>query len=503
MSAVRCRFILLGIMFSMCILYLIIEYIHLYPDGTLLRLSLYDISDETNAKNTSNVSISLKQFLKQYNISTLIKRLREIEASIYFEKIAMEHTDINPFYYTDRSPHYYDGKFNLSPGKTCKILRCAYHCTAHSIIAKAQFNEWTLRINQSRLNNETLHFLNILQSKYDIYTDLYKRFVGNIRDYRSPYIKPINLYFNGNSHMKQLLQGTVCLMEDIEINVFNNTYNKAVYSYYPTIETLNKSDSYNYDYNQTLCGDYAYPWTDNIKPWSHGANVCERSLDRNGMIISEKNRNFIMKQRMGSNIKNCESKSLYMQFQDKSRIFFRFNHWEKDKRMQTTIKSVNEFIKSNAAAFREFDDNASYLNEYVVRNLDLIVFNVGNYPKYNIEKHLFNDLKALNHFDKPIILLSTWWNCCGDELPFVFRNDELLNKLYEDYPNLIVLNLFRRNTKKLLRWNETLEPFHYDKYRWILAEGEPEGHMCQPGVPEHHILALTELINLLIEIYDL
>ena len=500
-SGITIKCVSLTIIFLMCSAYVITEYIYLYPTVDLQSIMITKATNNTY-KSEENISInnsneinqhnmSLNMFLKKYNISILIRYLREIESSIYFENITNKHPDINQIYLTDKSPHYYNGEFDLSPGKTCKVLRCAYHCTSHSIVDKAQFNEWTLRINQTQLNKDTLEFLNTLQTRYNIYTNLYIKFINNLFLYQSPYIKPINIYYHGNSHLKQIHQGTVCLMEYIEINLFNNTFNKAIHSYHPTIEKLNGSIPVEYDFNNTLCGQY---------PNIIDKFPCQRDIERNGIFISQDNKDSIFNQRVRENIKMCESKRLYSQFADKSRIFYRFNHAERDKRMIKTINLVKHFIKKKKRAFNEFNDNNTLL-DHEIKNLDVIVFNVGNKPRYNIDKLLLNDLQALHHLNKPIILLSTWWDWSHDEVPKIYEDKPRLEQLYKDYPNLIVINLYRRNHVKLLKWNKESLPFHYGKYRWILAEGEPTGHMCQPGVPEHNILAITELINLLIRIY--
>ena len=480
----------LGVIFFLSVLYVVIEYIWSYPNTAA---SSYKSAKSAN-KSDKNC---LKMFLMQHNRSTLIKYIREIESSIYFEKISNQHKDINPLYYTDKSPHYYNGEFDLNRGKTCKVLRCAYHCTSHSIIQKAQLNEWTLRINQTQLNKDTLEFLNTLQTKYNIYTNLYQKFISNLKIHNSPYIKPLNIYSFGNSHLKQLIEGTICLMEDIEVNTFREPYNKAILSFYPRHGRLYDSKpQYPYDYNNTICGQYP----NDLDISSYG--ICNRGIDGNGIIINDYNQNLIFKQRLKNNLKFCDNKLLYIKFADQTRHFYHYQFKKSNKNMKRNTNELINFIEHNPGAFKDFKDDREYLENYI-KNQDIIIFNVGSKPIYDIDEHLLQDLKFMNHLNKPILLLSQWWDWRHDNVPSIYRNKTRLDKLYKDYPNLIVINYYERNRIKLLKWNKTSLPFHYGKYRWILAEGEPNGHMCQPGVPEHHILALTELINLIIHVYNM
>eukprot|EP01084_Bolivina_argentea_P286995 492414_1 len=444
------------------------------------------IPSASPANKAYNIS-TLSEFLKQYNISTLMKYIRQIESSIYFQKIADNNSDINDLYWTGKSPHFYDGPFNLNPGKTCKVLQYNYHCAPHSIIENAQFDEWTLRINETKLDIETKLFLNILQRQYNFYTNVYQKFIQNLKRYNSPYMRPINAFYFGNSHIKQIVQGLFCLMDDVEINLFHKGYNKAVSSFYPKIVKLNNSLPHQYSYNDTVCAE-----DPKMSKW--------RDFDRNGFVanLSEKGRidKLLNKQFIAANVEQCRAGWLYSKLTDGTNIYLHNNHMNKNKRLRKFIEVTLNNIETQ-------QDMKLKKNE--IRNImmdqDIIIFNIGNRPVYDFYNDLMKDLEYINHLNKPVLFLGQWYDWFLQEQPLDYGNSTFLRNLERKYPNLIFINLYGRNHEKLFQWNETLTPFHYGKYRWIIAEGEPDGHLCQPGVPEHHTLAMTELINLLLHIY--
>ena len=122
------------------------------------------------------------------------------------------------------------------------------------------------------------------------------------------------------------------------------------------------------------------------------------------------------------------------------------------------------------------------LNVSMALDFDVILFNVGNTPVYNLQ-NLKRDLYKLNHLNKPVILLSTFHN-----------TSELNEAFYEKHPNLIYVDLHKRIYSKL--WKNTKND---DTLKYLLAGESVDApkHFCQPGIVEHLTLALVELINLL------
>eukprot|EP01084_Bolivina_argentea_P120743 214068_1 len=461
------------------LVFLIVKEIYTSIDISIDQIDVVNNNTVRDHMNDHLLDQDLAAYLRRSrsNLSTWIQHIRSIEDAIYFDNINIRNTtNINPLFHSGTSPHFYGGNFSFEIGKTCKLLRHAYHCTPNAIINKAQLNEWTLRINESLLSSETSFFLKKLQS-YNIYRDVYSKFVSNLKRFRSPYIKPINIYFFGNSHMKQIVQGQFCLMDDIEININGHSYNKMINFVIPTIsKKYNLSAKAYYDYNTTFCYD--------IPNWK---SFHWRSSNDNGPGNDYQQYVYELYNRsIKENIKHCHGGYIYSQLNDKTNLTMHFNHRKRNKQIMKML----------------YNDKMVHGFKRIKKEFDIIVFNVGNEPAYQFETDLFyHDLEQLNHLNKPVLMVSPWWDWFKNEHELIMDNKTFINQLYEKYPNLIWINYYKRHHLKLIKYDNEVDR-HYGKYRWILSEGEPWGHFCQPGVVEHYIVALTELINLLLTLYQ-
>ena len=181
----------------------------------------------------------------------MIKYIRNIESNIWFERISNDDKNLNALYHTGKSPHFYDGQFSWN--KTCKHLKFAYWCPANISIEKGKLNEWTLRINEKYLDQDTLKFLHKLQSEYSLYNNVYSKLIKNIESFKSPFIKKkLNILFWGNSHLRQIFEGLQCIIDDIEYNIFDHDINELINIYIPKRHHLNEGMYINFSYDHTF-----------------------------------------------------------------------------------------------------------------------------------------------------------------------------------------------------------------------------------------------------------
>ena len=134
--------------------------------------------------------------------------------------------------------------------------------------------------------------------------------------------------------------------------------------------------------------------------------------------------------------------------------------------------------QSNKSLYRESRER---FNRSV---FDVIVFNEGNGPPYDFEEKLEGDLSAMQHTEKPVILLRTWW-----ERYFRYLDDQnKIGNLTAKHPNLLYVNAARKYSKYQ---SEDTEAFI------ALKEGGSKywGHFAQPGVPEHYAMDILHLID--------
>ena len=110
-------------------------------------------------------------------------------------------------------------------------------------------------------------------------------------------------------------------------------------------------------------------------------------------------------------------------------------------------------------------------------------YNTSNGPPYDFEAKLEGDLSAMQHTEKPLILLRTWW-----EKDFRYLGDQnKIGNLTAKYPNLIYIETYKKYSKYM----------DDDPATWIeLKEGQKYwGHFAQPGIPEHYSLDMLHLID--------
>ena len=384
-----------------------------------------------------------------YSQMEIIQFIREIEANIFLvTPEILSSQNWSSSYSTGFSPHYYNGNYSLH--KTCKHLYFNYLCLPNNIHNIVE-NRWTFKINESNLNQNTTVFLKILQNN-SLYTNTYQQYMNNINHLKSPYIiNKVKIGYFGNSFIRQIIEGYHCLIDNI---TNNNAQQNVIYEYHPVIQyinnkTMNYSNSHNYD--ELLCDAVIY--NQRLK-WNDRRG--------NGLNLNQSVLNMIKKYKLQSNIQNCRDDSLVTTFVDQSKLFYQFMHFEQNK----TLYNYYTKLKEHCNDINAFND------------IDILIFNPGNDPHYELS-NLKDDLNKLNFTDKPIIFLTQWrMRPKINPLP-----KELMDKMYKEYDNLI--------------WIDWPKKFKYFKrgYSSSLADGL---HPCMPGIPDHGMLLLNNLINTLL-----
>eukprot|EP01083_Nonionella_stella_P092621 259321_1 len=446
------------------------------------------ISTRNRLNNINDpINMSLEEYLSQYNHSTIVRFIRNIENKIYFDRIS-NRNNTNKYFWSDASPHYYDGPFDLNPGKTCKVIRRSYFCVPHAAVQHAHVDEWSLFLDDTDLDTNTKQFLFTLQTKYNFYTNVYNKFQNNLHQYSSPFMKPTNAYIFGNSHIKQLTQSLSCLMDDVAINIFNHSHNTATNIFYPDIQKINESLPDTYDYNDTLCGEWF---------WSGGPQKHIRNKTHNGLGGFPLNATTLAKNREDKNIAVCSGQRLHVQYKDGSTLYYHFNHighMEHNITMSTMVQESIEHVARN----QRLNEAELYEAQHVLNSggLDVIVFNIGNHPWYDWENNLENDLRALNHSNKFVLFLSEWWDRAYSTKPLKYYASSR-RSFDEKYPNVIWIDLMKRNTLKMLKWRKRMRDFGKEQSMVCETSDHHTAHLCLPGAPDHHTLEIIELINLL------
>ena len=186
---------------TMTVLLLPIQFIN--DDGQVLTVRETPLN-QTKVVNYSNSPLDVLSFLQQYNKSTLIEFIRNIESNILFERIDSDNPNLNLLYYTGISPHFYNGPFSVE--KTCKHVRFSYLCPANITTEKGKIDEWTLKINGQNLSDDDKQFLHQLQTKYNFYTNLHEKIIQNANDQKLFKKRKMNILLYGNSHLRQIFE---------------------------------------------------------------------------------------------------------------------------------------------------------------------------------------------------------------------------------------------------------------------------------------------------------
>eukprot|EP01083_Nonionella_stella_P032110 87863_1 len=149
-------------------------------------------------------------------------------------------------------------------------------------------------------------------------------------------------------------------------------------------------------------------------------------------------------------IPGCNDSKLYVAFSDKSNDTYLMMHGEKNKTFQNYIQNNDRYIESSQ-----------------ISDLGILIFNLGNGPRYNYSKYFDSDIKYLNLQNKSIIFMNFWFDW-GDR----FDRDDLLNVIKIDW-----------------------------RYRFMGIRNKTNviigPHYCMPGLPDHAMLSINHLINLL------
>ena len=409
-----------------------------------IHIALYQQQIDVAAAKTEPIAST------NHNIAHYISLIREIEANVIFTN--SNSTKWNELYWSGYSPHHYQGLYSLD--KTCQHAGFSYLCKPTAINPLIT-NRWTFRINEANLQPATLHFLQQLQAG-GFYKNLHEQYQNNLLDHRSPYHKRTNAVSFGNSYLRQIMESYQCLID----NITQHQSNGIIYRYVPFMQAIDDSLPLNTNYDLIKC--------DGI---SIGHELVWNTKHNNALHLNQTLIDKIMEKQRNSSIKICSSHSLDLSFMDGSNLIFRFMNHEQNKSI------FDYFLQQNA------------MNDS--QNMDILIINEGNGPIYDVQHRLMDDLRRLNHTNKSIIFLTPWEDTGMSQSTFsvskYLKKQRYKRKLYKMFPHLIYVD-----------WTERFSEYpSFEKLRSSYL------HMCIPGIPDHAMLALNNLINVLVKLYSL
>eukprot|EP01083_Nonionella_stella_P021131 58587_1 len=394
------------------------------------------------------------QYESKYEIRKL---LQEIEYNIQFTNSTS--SAYNDLYSTGYSPHYYNGPYDLR--KTSKHIRFPYLCKPGTV---NRFSDWTSKLDQSNLTYKANELLHELQ-RLGFYGNLYTFYMNNLHRYRSPYIQPMNVLWFGNSHRKQIHQSMFALIDTLNLTDIVD----IVQSYFvtPIIANKQRLPVRNISYSDLRCDSWGLHAPND---WP-GKNVLHFGWHKSAM------RTVLDRDRYRNNIENCKDQFDYTNFKDSSNdtsFMLGTQEMVRHKKLKHIYKwYLNQMNHQNHQMSESSDvDMHNVLNV----NWDILIFNVGNDPGYKADIYLESDLHFFGMEKRSVVLMSKWY--VDDTLPL--KSFELDNVIVMDWSFRLRRLGSHKNPKKLqTKWQA-----------WT-------GHYCMPGVPDHAMLSINHLVNLL------
>jgi hypothetical protein len=175
-------------------------------------------------------------------------------------------------------------------------------------------------------------------------------------------------------------------------------------------------------------------------------------------------------------IMSCHSDQLAIRFYGRSHLLFHFANKQPNKSLaehhiEQFLRQESKFVEEEIQKFLDFD---------------ILIFNPGNQPMYDYQKHFAQDLRIMNLEHKPVIWSNGWYGGLH-VLP--------VHEFFVQHPNVLWIDFRFRIRHKL--WIYDGMNLSTSNVRYLLENGGLPSHYCQPGITEHMTLALFEVINLL------
>ena len=379
----------------------------------------------------------------------LLNAIQQIELSVYLDSHATP-------YSTGSSPHYYDGPFSLT--QSCRNLKFRYYCSSY-VTKTHHFDEWSMSLHSEDLHNSSaLQVLSALQNEWNFYNyDIQENIVTRLRSEKKIFLKPnLNILFYGNSYLKQILLGFICMLRQIDANSVNMQFN---------IEYCNGTETHDtIQFDKMFCLDSTIELIqfENHRRW-------------NGLHLKNSFLHDIFRTQF-TNLGVCRCYYQHATFE-------LFNN--------VTLHYITAHDDANKSVFES-------VKEFKIDNIDfdVIVFNTGNPPHYVVADMLLYDLINLRHTEKPFIWHSAWWvnqvraNRSDSNRKVREANETIelimkgLQPLRDKFPNLLYISSRRR--RRLM---------NVDLIHALCERDTFPCHFCNPGLPEHHAINLLHLID--------
>jgi len=383
----------------------------------------------------------------------VLDALQIIEHSIYFDRTkATNTTTTMSSYSTGISPHFGDGP--MIEGGRCPFIKFWYNCRS-DVAIDSGLNNYTLQLHPDdfRADRGTQHILGIIQRESHYYAaNLWDHhFQRNLKIHKSMFTKPINVLLFGNSYLRQIMEAMLCLLHSTP------EFKDTVSSIESNVRKCNESLPLTHDMRDQVCPSWDLQ---GVIIWKNILNLTQQYPMDFGHDPNDTNFKSYWKRELDDhNVCWCDHDVVHFRLSDGSNITYSFQNTQQNKTMRKTVDEMKA---------RGFADNDT--------DFDVILFNLGNTPSYELESELKEDLQTLGHLKKPVILIEHIWN----DIDLV-RIDELRRQ----FPNLLAVSEKRRQS----------------------AGGMPQsavpmirGHLCQPGTAAHHALSALHLVNLLLDL---
>ena len=332
--------------------------------------------------------------------------------------------------------------FGLYQHSNCPLKKLKYHCFDgphpfdYSLVATLNSNHHqTTQQQQTNAYHDFMQRLSTRQSVFDK--------------------EGSNVLLFGNSHIKQIYESLQCIL--LRHNLLKTRQN-------PNASIVVKSrinyelSTDNFTFIPCMATDsdsFVASWTN--KQYKTRKDLRERYLKLTAAAT-------------GDEIVQCDDVLCHMHFaSDDSNIYYSFQHNQQHKSLVNDINLFSEKLKVS--------------NESFIRNLNVIVMNLGNYPFYDWKSdHFMKELEVINGFRQHnISVIAT-----GDFIYNVLWAVKYQN-MYDDLLCIDMSNI-TDSLRKDEEWNSVIDNRWDNKWH----------HFCMPSVPEHFMLLLIESINAII-----
>ena len=193
--------------------------------------------DGASGQNTSTHSLTGKW-----------RAIQEIEDEIMLDRISSEILEDDRAYSTGTAPHYYDGPFSLD--QSCPFMRFRYATVAPpGSVHRLGFDRWSMQFQRvNTLSNLTRTTLSALREDHGFYAqNIHHQLISRVMTEHKVLTQPnLDILFYGNSHLKQVFLGLLCILHDIDTDI--------IVQHEPTVQYCHPEREHEpFDHRKTRC----------------------------------------------------------------------------------------------------------------------------------------------------------------------------------------------------------------------------------------------------------